>query len=221
MEKNLIHTLYGRIFESDPLTCTVVIECGGVGYKLTATANTISRLPAPQFAPDGTALQGETVRLYTHMAVREDNVELFGFYTKEELDMFRLLISVSGVGPKAGMSILSLLTPRKLAMVVAAEDAKSISRAPGVGAKTAARVVLELKDKIGKNFPQFAALSVGDEEIPAVKAAPAQSTKLADAREALAVLGYSRSEIAASLKNADEDASLEDIIRDALQSLMK
>ena len=217
----MIHTLYGRIFESDPLTCTVVIECGGVGYKLTATANTISRLPSPKFAPDGTALEGETVRLYTHMAVREDNVELFGFYTKEELEMFRLLISVSGVGPKAGMSILSLLTPQKLAMVVAAEDAKTISRAPGVGAKTAARVVLELKDKIAKNFPQLSAASFGEEEVPAVKANAAQSAKLADAREALAVLGYSRSEIAASLKDVDTDASLEDIIRDALQVLMK
>ena len=119
------------------------------------------------------------------------------------------------------MSILSLLTPQKLAMVVAAEDAKTISRAPGVGAKTAARVVLELKDKIAKNFPQLSAASFGEEEVPAVKANAAQSAKLADAREALAVLGYSRSEIAASLKDVDTDASLEDIIRDALQVLMK
>ena len=216
----MIHTLYGRIFESDPLTSSVVIECGGVGYKLTATANTIARLPAPKFAPDGTVLEGETVRLYTHMAVREDNVELFGFSTREELDMFRLLISVSGVGPKAGMAILSLLTPRKLAAVVASEDAKTISRAPGVGAKTAARVVLELKDKIPKAFPAFALGGFdGADTVPA-KPEPQQSSKLADAREALAVLGYSRSEVAASLKNADPDASLEDIIRDALQNLM-
>ncbi len=217
----MIHTLYGRIFECDPLTCTVVIECGGVGYKLTATTNTISKLPPPKFSPDGCAIEGETVRLFTHMAVREDNVELFGFSTVEELDMFRLLISVSGVGPKAGMAILSLLTPRKLAAVVAAEDAKSISRAPGVGAKTAARVVLELKDKIPKAFPAFASLAFdGADAVPA-KTEPAASTKLAEAREALVLLGYSRSEVAASLKNADETASLEDIIRDALQLLMK
>ncbi len=215
----MIHTLYGRIFESDPLTCTVVIECGGVGYKLTATTSTIAKLPTPRFAPDGTALEGETVRLYTHMAVREDSVDLFGFYTTEELAMFRLLIGVSGVGPKAAMAILSLLPPRKLAMVVSAEDAKSISRAPGVGAKTAARVVLELKDKIGKHFPQFADMTA-EEEMPVVKSTK-QPDKLADAREALAVLGYSRSEIAASLKDADTEASLEDIIRDALQTLMK
>jgi len=217
----MIHTLYGRIFECDPLTCTVVIECGGVGYKLTTTANTISKLPSPKFSPDGCAIEGETVRLFTHMAVREDNVELFGFSTKEELDMFRLLIGVNGVGPKAGMAILSLLTPRKLAAVVAAEDAKSISRAPGVGAKTAARVVLELKDKIPKAFPSFVSAAFEAADIIPAKTEPAASTKLADAREALSVLGYSRSEVAASLKNADENASLEDIIRDALQLLMK
>lgn len=215
----MIYTLYGRIFEADPLSCMVVIECAGVGYKLSVTANTISHLPQPKFSPDGSMLEGDMVRLYTHMAVREDNVELFGFFTKEELDMFRLLISVSGVGPKAGMSILSLLTPQKLAAVVAAEDVKAISRAPGVGGKTAARVVLELKEKIAKNFPQFANAPDDSAEDTAPK--PVQSSKLSDAREALAVLGYSRSEIAASLKNINPEASLEDIIRDALQILMK
>ncbi len=104
----MIRTLYGKIFESDALSCTVVIECAGVGYLLTVTANTIAQLPPPRFSPDGTQLEGAMVRLYTHMAVREDNVELFGFYTKEELDMFKLLISVNGIGPKAGLSILSL-----------------------------------------------------------------------------------------------------------------
>lgn len=215
----MIYTLYGRIFEADPLSCMVVIECAGVGYKLSVTANTISHLPQPKFSPDGSMLEGDMVRLYTHMAVREDNVELFGFFTKEELDMFRLLISVSGVGPKAGMSILSLLTPQKLAAVVAAEDVKAISRAPGVGGKTAARVVLELKEKIAKNFPQFA--NAPDDLAEDAAPKPVQSSKLSDAREALAVLGYSRSEIAASLKNINPEASLEDIIRDALQILMK
>lgn len=218
----MIRTLYGKIFESDALSCTVVIECAGVGYLLTVTANTIAQLPPPRFSPDGTQLEGEMVRLYTHMAVREDNVELFGFYTKEELDMFKMLISVNGIGPKAGLSILSLMTPRKLAAAVASGDAKAISRAPGVGGKTAARVVLELKEKIEKQFPQFAKVpeeAREREEVP--KQSAGQGSKLADAREALAVLGYSRSEIAASLKNIDPSASLEDIIRDALQALMK
>lgn len=217
----MIHTLYGRIFEIDPISCTVVVECCGVGYRLTVTANTVSRLPSPKFAPDGTALEGETVRLYTHMAIREDNVELFGFYTQEELAMFRLLIGVSGIGPKAATSILSLLSPQKLAAAVASDDAKAISRAPGVGNKTAARVVLELKDKIAKTFPQFFASDDSEEELLPTKTAGGRSSRLSDAREALAVLGYSRSEIAASLKNVDPESSLEDMIRGALQILMK
>jgi Holliday junction DNA helicase RuvA len=146
-------------------------------------------------------------------------VELFGFHNKEELDMFRLLISVSGVGPKAAMSILSLLTPRSLAAAIAAGDAKTISRAPGVGAKTAARVSLELKDKISKSFPQFAS---GDWDSGViVPANPASGGNLGDARDALAALGYSRSEIAASLKDIDPASEVEDIIKKALAVLMK
>ncbi len=216
----MIETLYGRIFELDALSCTVIIECAGVGYKVSVTANTLSQLPAPEYAPDGTQVAGKPVRLYTHMSVREDGVELFGFYSREELDMFRLLISVSGVGPKAGMSILSLLTPKKLALVIASEDTKSISRAPGVGAKTAARVVLELKEKVSKNFPQFTSGGETETELPAAEK-PAKSGNLADAREVLIVLGYSRSEIAAAMKNVDPSKSAEDIIKDALAVLMK
>ena len=216
----MIETLYGRIFETDALTCTAIIECAGVGYKVTVTANTLAQLPAPEYEPDGTQVAGKPVRLYTYMAVREDGVELFGFYSREELDMFRLLISVSGVGPKAGMSILSLLTPKKLALVIAAEDTKSISRAPGVGAKTAARVVLELKEKVAKNFPQYTSGNSADPELPAAEK-PAKSNNLSDAREVLTVLGYSRSEVAAAMKNVDPTKSTEDIIKDALAALMK
>ena len=112
-----------------------VIDCGGVGYRLTVSMNTADAL--------GYADGERTVKLYTYLQVREDDVELFGFYTEDELAAFRLLISVSGVGPKAAMSILSLLTPEKLALAGAAEDIKAISRANGVGAKTAARVLGE------------------------------------------------------------------------------
>ncbi len=216
----MIETLYGRIFEIDALTCTAIIECAGVGYKVSVTANTLSQLPAPEYEPDGTQIAGKPVRIYTHMSVREDGVELFGFYSREELDMFRLLISVSGVGPKAGMSILSLLTPKKLALVIAAEDTKSISRAPGVGAKTAARVVLELKEKVAKTFPQFTGDNIVEADPPAAGKA-AKSSSLTDARDALVVLGYSRSEVAAAMKNIDAAKSTEDIIKDALAVLMK
>ena len=217
----MIETLYGQILETDALACTAIIECAGVGYRVAVTANTLSQLPAPEYAPDGTQIVGKPIRIYTHMAVREDGVELFGFYSREELAMFRLLISVSGVGPKAGMSILSLLTPKKLALVIAAEDTKSISRAPGVGAKTAARVVLELKEKVAKNFPQYTADNVVEPDIPAANAKPAKSGSLADARDALVVLGYSRSEVTAAMKNVDPSQPTEAIIKQALAVLMK
>lgn len=218
----MIETLYGRIFEMNATSCTVIIECGGVGYHVTVTANTLSHLPSPKFSPDGTQCVGDSVRIFTHMAVREDGVELYGFFSREELAMFRLLISVSGIGPKAAMSILSLFTPRGLATAVLADDVKGISRAPGVGAKTAARVTLELKDKIKKNFPEYTSASSGEKDIEGeVQAVSGGGGKLEDARDALTVLGYSRSEIAAAMKNIDLTLPLEDIIKNALSALMK
>ena len=216
----MIETLYGKIFEMDAASCGIILECCGVGYKVTVTANTLSKLPTPKFTPSGDPVEGSPVRLYTYMAVREDGVDLYGFYTREELNMYRLLISVSGIGPKAAMSILSLFTPKSLASAVAANDVKSISRAPGIGPKTAARVALELKDKIAKNFPQFSnSDDSSDDYIPAASAAPVSN--LNDAREALAVLGYSRSEIAAAMKDVNPASPVEDIIKTALGQLMK
>ena len=216
----MIATLYGLIFAVDPVSCVVIVECGGVGYQVQVSAGTLQYLPSPAYRADGEEIpDAKKVRLYTHMELRENSVDLFGFYTKEEKDIFELLISVSGVGPKAAMSILSLMTPRRLAMSIAAEDTKSISKAPGVGAKTAARVILELKSKFAKLYPDT-------DGIPDVPAAPKKTSatdtaKLSDAKEALAVLGYSRSEIVAALKNASMDDSLEDIIKKALAQLMK
>lgn len=215
----MIETLYGKIFEMDAASCGIIIECCGVGYRVTVTANTLSKLPTPRFTPAGDPAEGTPVRLYTYMAVREDGVDLYGFYTREELNMYRLLISVSGIGPKAAMSILSLFTPRSLASAVAANDVKSISRAPGVGPKTAARVALELKDKIAKNFPQFS--DSADDAGDFIPAANTSVSNLNDAREALAVLGYSRSEIAAAMKDVDPASPVEDIIKAALGQLMK
>ncbi len=216
----MIATLYGLIFAVDPVSCVVIVECGGVGYQVQVSAGTLQYLPSPAYRADGEEIpDAKKVRLYTHMELRENSVDLFGFYTKEEKDIFELLISVSGVGPKAAMSILSLMTPRRLAMSIATEDTKSISKAPGVGAKTAARVILELKGKFAKLYPDT-------DGIPDAPAAPKKTSatdtaKLSDAKEALAVLGYSRSEIVAALKNASMDDSLEDIIKKALAQLMK
>ena len=215
----MIATLYGLIFAVDPVSCVVIVECSGVGYQVQVSAGTLQYLPSPAYRADGEEIpDAKKVRLYTHMELRENSVDLFGFYTKEEKDIFELLISVSGVGPKAAMSILSLMTPRRLAMSIVAEDTKSISKAPGVGAKTAARVILELKSKFAKLYPDT-------DGIPDAPAAPKKTSatdtaKLSDAKEALAVLGYSRSEIVAALKNASMDDSLEDIIKKALAQLM-
>jgi len=216
----MIYTLRGLLTETDITGSAIVIECGGVGYRLTATANAIASLPSLNYGPDGEVRSYDEVKVYTYMAVKEDGIELFAFKDKEELDTFKLLISVQGVGPKAAMSILSLFTPGKLAFVIASEDTKSISRAPGVGAKTAARVVLELKDKMAKAFPDYGVSSFKEEAKPKSSAA-ADKTKLKDAQDALAVLGYSRSEIAAAMKNADLTASVEDIIKESLAALMK
>lgn len=217
----MINTLYGILFHVDPVACSVVIECAGVGYRVQVSAGTLSKLPSPGYGPDGSPLENpEKVRLFTYMAVREDAVELYGFATAEELAMFKLLISVQGVGPKAGMSILSLMTPRTLALSIAAEDTKAISKAPGVGAKTAARIVLELKEKLGKLYPDTDGIPLPEAGAGKEKRS-ASSGKLSDAQEALLVLGYSRSEITAAMKHVDLEASLEEIIKKALAALMK
>lgn len=189
-----------------------VLDVGGVGYKMTISQTTYDSLP-----PHLSVSEAPTVRLYTYMAVREDDVELFGFYSLDELETFKLLITVSGVGPKAAISILSVLSSEKLAIAICNEDTKAIAKANGIGAKTAARIVLDLKDKISK--------SVSVPDVPSsaqVAPAPASSSsKLTDAQTALMVLGYTRSEVLAALKNIDVSKyELEDIIRLALKNLM-
>lgn len=190
-----------------------VIDAHGVGYKLTITQNTYSALPHSSASGDA-----PRTRLYTYMAVREDDVELFGFATHEELDTFKLLITVSGVGPKAAISILSVFSPEGLTAAVCNEDTKSISKANGIGAKTAARIVLELKDKLTKAF----SASVADRSPETISATSAQSggTALSDAQSALAVLGYSKNEILAAIRQIDTtNKSTNDIIRLALKHL--
>ena len=188
-----------------------VVDAGGVGYRLTITQNTYSSLPHG-------ASRAETVTLYTYMAVREDGVELFGFGSTEELDAFKLLITVSGVGPKAAIAILSQLTPAKLSHAILSDDKKSISRANGIGPKTAARIVLELKDKIAKS----AIGGIEDTDDTPILNTETTSSKLSDAQDALMALGYSRNEAASVLRTIDaEQLELDDIIRLALKKIMK
>ena len=191
-----------------------VIDVGGVGYKLTISGTTYEAMPANRSVKDP-----PTVKLFTYLAVREDGMELFGFATETELATFKLLITVSGVGPKAAMSILSHLTPEKFALAVCTDDKKTISKANGIGPKTAARVILELKDKLMKESggsEAFAAVAS-----PGPGAIAAKGGKLAEATDALMVLGYSRAEAMAAMKDMDiANMELEEIIRLSLKRLM-
>ena len=194
-----------------------VVDVGGVGYKLTVSGTTYDRMP-----PHLSVSEMPDVKLYTYLAVREDDVELFGFSTLEELSAFKMLISVSGVGPKVALSVLSLLTPEKFAMAVCSDDKKTISKANGVGAKTAARIVLELKDKLMKS--SFASLDLTDGAQGAVSQVVSNEStrsKLSEAQDALTVLGYNRMQINSVLSTIDTASlSLEEIIKAALKKLV-
>lgn len=181
-----------------------VIDCGGVGYACATTNYTLSQLK-----------KGERAKLYTYLNVREDAVELFGFASQSELRSFKMLIGVSGVGPKAALSILSATTPQQLAMAVVMGDEKTLTAAPGIGKKIAQRIILELKDKLAREQDSFEAGSA-----PAPM--PLSSSKSGEAAAALAVLGYGSQEIAAALKGVDMAAlPLEEIIRQALKKMVK
>ncbi len=188
----------------------VVIDAGGVAYAMTVSANTQATVSSKSF-------NGETdITLFTHLSVREDGVELFGFNGKDELHMFKLLTSVSGIGPKAAMSLLSYMTPDGIALAICTEDKKAISKAPGIGPKTAARIILELKDKVHGTTS-----NVTNDDIQTF--VPTQNSgKYGEAIDALTVLGFHRSVAEDALKTIDvANMELEDIIRDALKKLMK
>ena len=207
----MFYYISGKLAMANPTTA--VIDAGGVGYKLTISENTYNSLPARHSSEPPVA------KLFTYMAVREDGIELFGFGSETELSTFKMLLSVSGVGPKAAISILSLLTPEKFALAVCTEDKKTISKANGIGPKTAARVILELKDKLLKETDLNDAANASIESAAPVKT---NSGKLSEAQDALMVLGYSRSEALNALKSIDtQSLELEEIIKKALKLLMK
>jgi len=181
----------------------IIIDVHGVGYKVYTSVSTIEKLPQLH----------QEIKVHTYLHIREDIMDLYGFMAKEELSMFELLISVSGVGPKAALAILSTVSPSKFALAVVASDIKTITKAPGVGNKLAQRIILELKDKIKS------------EELTAMQA----DTQLdigtdhsSEAVNALVVLGYSLSEAAAAVKAvAGENDEVEEVIKKALRKLMK
>lgn len=195
----MIYSLRGKLTVKD--MNFIVVECNGVGYGCRTSYNTVSQLGA----------LGDEITVYTHMSVRDDNIELFGFASVQELNCFRLLISVSGVGGKAGISILSDMTPENFAFLVASGDSKAFTKTKGIGAKTAQRIVLELKDKISSEY-------FTGKNVPAVTdTAGVSSSAVSEAMEALMVLGYSQGEIAPVLRKCDPSLSTQELIRECLR----
>ena len=187
---------------------TAVIDCGGVGYKLSVSDNTLGKI---------SNTDKKDVMLYTHMYIREDALDLIGFATKEELSAFKMLISVSGVGPKAAMSILSLLSVEKFALAVSSQDAKAIAKAQGIGPKTAARIVLELKEKVAKEFATVQ--SGGEAQDFFAEETGATGGNFAEAEKALMVLGYTKAEAQTALKGVPPTATLEEMVSAALRKM--
>lgn len=196
----MIYSLTGKIIHTEPDFC--VIECGGVGYACKTTLGTVSRISGM-----------ETATLYTYMSVREDAVELFGFYTTDELEFFKLLTSVSGVGAKYALSILSSLSPSQAALAIASDDTKAFSKVKGIGNKIAQRIVMELKDKIAGTS------SFADDPAISAVVSSQDSSATAEAIEALVVLGYSQSEAASAAAKCPKDIGTDEIIKRCLKYL--
>ena len=201
----MFHYINGVVAELYPNLA--VIDCGGVGFEINTSAYTLSMLKT-----------GEKAKLYTYVHIREDAFEIYGFTGKSEKRCFEMLLGVSGVGPKAALSILSVSSPENLIMSIVSGNERAITAAAGVGKKIAQRVILELKDKIAKETD---AVSFAD-TAAFTPAAPGGQSKLNDASAALAVLGYSAPEINAALKGIDTEAlTLEQIIKAALKQMIK
>ena len=189
----------------------IVVEAGGVGYGIFVPATVLPQLPTV----------GEEVKIYTHFSVREDGQSLYGFLYKEDREMFRQLLSVNGVGPKGALGILSVLGPDDLRMAIITGDAKAISRAPGIGPKTAQRVILDLKDKVDAGQVLSHMGDVGAEDLRSGMGAAGGSGPLAEAIDALVALGYSRIEAGRAVRKLaiTEDMTTEDILKLALRSI--
>ncbi len=195
----MFYSVRGKLIHTE--VNIAVVECAGVGYKCQTTMNTLKKLK-----PDS------EVTLYTYLNVREDAMELFGFATTEELGIFKTLIGVSGVGPKVGLAILSVLTPQQVALAIASNDVKSITLAQGVGNKLAQRIILELKDKL-KNIASKSnsgAVSAVSEVV---------SGNIPKAIEALTVLGYTPAEVTPYLAGMDSSLPVEKLIGETLRML--
>lgn len=188
---------------------SVIVEAGGLGYRIFVPTSVLSALPK----------LGEMVKIYTYYSVKEDSVSLYGFLSKQDLEMFRMLILVNGVGPKSALGILSVLTPDMLRLAILSSDAKAISKAPGIGSKTAQRIILDLKDKVKAEDLLDSGMDVtanaGSADVSAVGEVGKESI------EALTALGYSASEAAGAVRKVTitEKMTVEDVLKAALKHL--
>lgn len=199
----MFYSLTGKLVHMEP--GMLAVECGGVAFKCSTSMNTQKNMPHI----------GETATVYTHLNVREDALDLFGFASKAELNCFKMLTTISGVGPKVGLAILSEMTPEGVAMAAASGDSKSFTRANGVGPKLGQRIVLELKDKVKKM-----GISGGDMQLAGGDAGLVSASKNAEqAVQALAVLGYTQSEAAQAVAKLDSALPTEELIRLALKGM--
>lgn len=203
----MIYSVTGKLVCVEP--GFAVVEAGGVGYRCSTTTTTLARLPG----------RGKEVTLLTHLYLREDLLELFGFLTEEELRCFRLLIGVSGVGPKAALAILSALTPQKLMLAIAAGDAKAV-KAPGVGPKLSQRIILELRDKFTTEDLAGGFSAGGGGDLSFLAAAEGSSAQ-GEAVAALVSLGYGQTEAAAAVAKLDPALPVDGLIKGALRRLSR
>ena len=188
-----------------------IVDVNGVGYGIYMPQQALSLLPP----------MGQQVKIHTYLNIREDAMQLFGFLTKEDLNVFRLLIGVNGIGPKAGLNILSCLSPDELRFAVLSGDAKAISATPGIGKKTAEKLILELKDKLNIEDMLEHAAHGGDSEDLASGTDTVSNTMQAEAVQALTALGYGSAEsLRAVKKSSPECSSVEDILKEALKFLL-
>lgn len=202
----MIYSLTGRLTHKE--NGFAVVECAGVGYMCQTTAQTLSKL------------SGDTVTLFTYMHITENSLDLFGFGSREELSMFKMLISVSGVGPKAALAILSEFDADRLMLFIASGDAKMITKAQGVGPKLAQRIVLELKDKAAKLLPS-GIISASEDFFESRSEKNIGKDNISEALTALVTLGYTRSEAAEALSGVDAKMGVDDMIKEGLRRLAK
>lgn len=200
----MFYSITGNVVFQD--LSSVALECGGVAFRLQCSANTLRDVD----------MNGK-LTLYTYLNVREDALDLFGFSTEYELEWFKNLIGVTGVGPKAALAILSEYNPERLALFISAGDSKAITKAQGVGPKLAQRVILELKDKAKS------AVSAQGEELSDVAAVSGMedTSNVSEAIAALTMLGYTKTEASLAVSKTDTSLSVQDIIKQALKILSK